>query len=99
MEKNTLYKCVVITEGVIMSFNYGMGGMNMSGMGMMNGMTGMSGMNNSGNVWQMYTAKYGCNDCFAHEPNWYENHTQIHHREQQSAKPNFWQRFLMRIGC
>ena len=83
-----------------MSFNYGMSGMNMSGMGMMNGMTGgMSGMNNSGNVWQMYTAKYGCNDCFAHEPNWYENHTQIHHREQQAAKPNFWQRFLMRIGC
>ena len=85
-----------------MSFNYNMGGMmnGMSGMGTMNSMSGMmGGMNSGGNVWQYYTAKYGCEDCFSHEPNWFELHSKVHHVEQQKAKPNIWQRFLNRLGC
>ena len=103
MKKNTLYTCVVIFKGVRMSFNYNnMGGMmnGMSGMGMMGGMYGMnSSMNSSGNVWQYYTAKYGCEDCFSHEPNWFELHSKVHHTEHQKAKPNLWQRILSSLGC
>ena len=80
-----------------MSFNYGMNNMANPMMGM--GMMGMGSMNTSGNVWQAYTAKYGCEDCFCHEPNFFELHSKVQEREHRSVKPNFWQRFLTRLGC
>ena len=64
----------------------------MNSMGAM-GTMGMSGMG-SGNQFQYFKSKYGCEDCFRNQPYDYSFPKPRLHQPQISHKPNFLQRFL-----
>ena len=101
MTQKTLYTCVVLIKGVIM-FNFGMGGYDpmMSGMGMMGMMgMGMSGMNGSGNVYQSFKAKYGCEDCFQKEPHPFDAPVPIIFPPKEEIKPSLWGLIKRKLGC
>ena len=82
-----------------MSLNNSYGNYNnpmMGGMGMMGMSSNIAGVTN-GNVWLSYQNKYGCEDCFMHEPHWREYHGAILHTCEDETKPTLWQRIKMRI--
>lgn len=60
---------------------------------MMNSMN--SGM--SGNQFQYFKAKYGCEDCFRTQPYEYEFPKPRLHQPQNFIKPNFLQRLKIKI--
>jgi hypothetical protein len=93
--KNTLYKCVVIFKGVIMSVNFGYGGMNMmGGMGMMNGVQNSQG---TGNVFREMKEKYGCDHCYQYGPVPYNYPMHVNPLPQNVTDPSLLRRIFRRF--
>ena len=77
-----------------MAMNIG-GGYSM--MGGMNSMTGSNSMGASGNVFQSFQSKYGCEDCFRKQPYPYEFPKPYIEIAESAKRPSFWQRLLIKI--
>ena len=77
-----------------MAVNFGDGFSGMSGMNTM-GMGG--GMSGSGNVFQYYQSKYGCEDCFRKSPYIQEFPKPFIPEPKNSLNPSWWQRFLHNV--
>ena len=77
-----------------MTMNIG-GGYSM--MGGMNPMIGGNSMGVSGNVFQNFQSKYGCEDCFRKQPYPYEFPKPYIEIDESAKRPSFWQRLLTKI--
>ena len=77
-----------------MAMNIG-GGYSM--MGGMNPMNGGNSMGASGNVFQSFQSKYGCEDCFRKQPYPYEFPKPYMRMPQDFRKQSFWQRLMHNI--
>ena len=77
-----------------MAMNIG-GGYSM--MGGMNPMIGGNSMGVSGNVFQNFQSKYGCEDCFRKAPYPREFPKPFTPIPENSLRPSLWQRFLHNV--
>jgi hypothetical protein len=92
--KNTLYNCVAIYKGVIMSVNFGYGGY---GMGM-NQMTGnQMGINQGGGIYQSIAAQYSCPVCYQRGVVPYNLQTNVNPLPPQAFQPSWFRRIFGRI--
>ena len=66
-------------------------------MGGMNPMMNWSPMGMSGNTFQTFQSKYGCEDCFRKQPYPYEFPKPYIEIAESTKRPSFWERLLTKI--
>lgn len=66
-------------------------------MGGMNPMMNGSFMGMSGNTFQTFQSKYGCEDCFRKQPYPYEFPKPYIEIAESAKRPSFWERLLTKI--
>ena len=66
-------------------------------MGGMNPMMNVSSMGVSGNTFQTFQSKYGCEDCFRKQPYPYEFPKPYIEIAESAKRPSFWERLLTKI--
>ena len=77
-----------------MAMNIG-GGYSMMGISPMAGGSTMNGI--SGNAFQSFHSRYGCEDCFRKQPYPYEFPKPYIEIAESTKRPSFWERLLTKI--